>query len=214
MKVTKVSILQTKSWQLLCINHWATVQYDSLCFSGISVHWSSQPSLLHFSLQARQSWLPRVLSSCWCSADQRKPERFQTVTATRNSQGRSKRSKVLDDSQWGFSAHQEMWPLITTLSSAVWGVGGMNLNMHEQMVVSEGWTTTALAWYPSVFHSMAKVLSLTSSPEDTSGRIAWHHFWHAPVSVIPNSSLSCPSVSGRLHATFLLFARQRNISTE
>lgn len=51
-------------------------------------------------------------------------------------------------------------------------------------------------------------------PEDISGRLNWHHFWHTFFSVTSNSSLSCPStsISGRLHATFLLVARPRSTS--
>lgn len=52
-------------------------------------------------------------------AEQLTPERERKDRASiKKLMREGEQSKVLDDSQWGFSAHQEMWPLITMLASA------------------------------------------------------------------------------------------------
>lgn len=151
--------------------------------------------------------LAALLSSCWCSADQMKAERGKIAMTVRNSQGRRKQSKVLDDSL-GF--HCSLLSVASGYYSficSVWGVGGHGLqdtqaNCSVWMLDCNSFSTVSLC-----ISLPGRILSLTSLCPKKIPTAAEPVLTFAPsISVIPNSLHSCPC-----HIS-LIYQKKENIS--
>ena len=214
VKIIKISTLQNKGSHGSCSGLTSETQFRTLTPFATWGHRSVSPIRLPCFIppfQAWQSWLYGTLSSCWCSADQMKAKREGKDSDGRDELTREQKAeRGLGWLMLGFQ--QSPVSVATGYSSficSVRGVGGHG--PQDRAVNSNVWGLNHASF--STAHSVGRILSLTPSR-----RYQWQNslssLFHTHPPPISYSSQSSALISGRVHATFLLFTRQSKISVD